>query len=95
VNPLTCGRDLVESGASESAARKNLENEAPVYDLTPRPVTKSLKTPGFPRPVRVALAARSLRDERTVARWLRGEAVMPGAAAAIERAAAELGVVRP
>jgi len=34
-----------------------------------------------------------MRDERTVARWLRGEAVMPTAAAAIEQAAAELGVV--
>ena len=61
---------------------------------TPRPVTKSLKTPGYPRPLRVALAAHSLRDERTVARWLRGEAVVPSAAAAIERAALELGITR-
>jgi hypothetical protein len=69
--------------------------EASVYPLTSRSASKSIKTPGFPRPVRIALAARALRDERTVARWLRGESIMPGAEAAIAQAAAELGVVRP
>jgi hypothetical protein len=66
-----------------------------VHAPTLKPVTKSLKTPGFPRHVRLAIAARAMRDERTVARWLRGEATMPTASAAIAQAAAELGVVRP
>ena len=66
-----------------------------MHSPTAKPVTKSLKTPGFSRPIRVAIAARAMRDERTVCRWLRGEAIMPTAAVAIALAAAELGVVRP
>ena len=64
----------------------------PTRQLSPH--TVSLKTPGFPRHTRLALAARALRDERCVAKWLRGEPVMPLAAEALERAAAELGIKR-
>lgn len=59
-----------------------------------RSVCVSLKTPGVSRPQRLALAVAALRDERTVAKWLRGEPVTPVAAEAIARAAAELGIVR-
>jgi len=59
---------------------------------SPLPATKSIRTPGIPRHVRYALAARALRDERTVARWLRGEIVPPLAAESIARAAAEMGI---
>lgn len=56
--------------------------------------SNSLKTPGVPRPQRLALARAALRDERTVAKWLRGEPVTPLADEALTRAAAELGIVR-
>lgn len=54
----------------------------------------SIKTPGFERHVRLALAVEALRDERTIARWLRGERVAGAAGEAIARAAAKLGIER-
>jgi hypothetical protein len=41
------------------------------------------------------LAVESFRAERTVRRWLAGEAVQPVAAASLEAAAARLGVPLP
>ena len=57
--------------------------------------TPFISTPGIDRATRLEIAHRSKRDERTVAKVLRGERVKDQARASIVEAARALGIEPP